>query len=168
MFLDFVLAFESLVDGFATRAREVEALLRGPDCGFLLVCGAEPPQIERARAFLARLERERIRLLGLVVNRLRSAPDIDPPSRRERTWLAERLAQADAGLDAEGAAGALIERAQRQSVLARRDAEMCARLVDAVRLEAEAVGRIPLLPNDVHELGGLRRMAAQLFEAREN
>ena len=167
-FVEFLLAFESLVDGFATRAREVGALLRGPDCGFVLVCGPEPPQVERARAFLERLERERIRLVGLVVNRLRSGPETDSTSEPERTWLEQRLARADAEIDAKAAAAALIEHARRRSALARRDARMGARLVEAARLEAEDVGRIPLLAADVHELGGLGRMAGHVFGRPEN
>ena len=51
-----------------------------------------------------------------------------------------------------------------QASLARRDAQVCARLEEAMGLTPADVRKIPLFSEDVHALEGLQRMASHLFQ----
>lgn len=172
---DFLLAFESMLDGFTARARETEVLLRDPACGFVLVVGPDPGQARRAEDFWARLQREEIHLLGLVVNRVRTWPVSGPVPElgdarimglTER--LGKELAKRDPPFDGENAARSLVGMLAQQASLARRDARTCARLEQSLSLTPEAVRRIPLFSEDVHAVEGLQRMASHLFAEEED
>jgi anion-transporting ArsA/GET3 family ATPase len=160
---EFLLAFESMLGGFTTRAHEVEALLRSPRCGFLLVAGPNADQVRRAERFWSRLDEERIRLVGLVLNRVHvwpggsDAPEVSPElAARARDWLERRL-------DGPEAAHGLLETVSRQAALARRDRLLSSRLARALPLPPEAIRTVPLMPEDVHAIEGLRTLAAEIF-----
>ena len=168
---DFLLAFESMLEGFTERARATEALLRDPICGFVLVVGPDPEQARRAEDFWKRLQQERVHLLGLVMNRVRTwpgrgrTPELGTAEAKQLTeQLAKELAKRDPGFEPEQAARELVATLTQQALLARRDAEVGARLEEAIGLSPEAVRKIPLFSEDVHALEGLRRMASHLFE----
>jgi anion-transporting ArsA/GET3 family ATPase len=167
---DFLLAFESMLEGFTTRAAEIEALLRDPVCGFVLVVGPDPEQARRALDFSARLQEDGIGLLGLVMNRVRTWPGSGPvpeldevEAKRITEWLAKGLADGNSPFDPKRTARNLVGTLTRQALLARRDAEVCAHLEKTLALPPETVRRIPLFSEDVHALGSLRRMASYLF-----
>ena len=167
---DFLLAFESMLEGFTTRAAEIEALLRDPVCGFVLVVGPDPEQARRALDFSARLQEDGIGLLGLVMNRVRTWPGSGPvpeldevEAKRITEWLAKGLAEGNSPFDPKRTARNLVRTLTRQALLARRDAEVCAHLEKTLALPPEAVRRIPLFSEDVHALESLRRMASDLF-----
>ncbi len=172
---DFLLAFESMLEGFTERAGEIEALLRDPICGFVLVVGPDPEQARRAKDFWKRLQQERIHLLGLVMNRVRTWPGTGPApalgkaeAARLAQQLGKELAKQDPTFDPDQAARELVGTLAEQAFLARRDAQVCARLEEAMGLAPAAVRKIPLFSEDVHALEGLRRMASHLFqEARD-
>jgi anion-transporting ArsA/GET3 family ATPase len=168
---EFLLAFESMLDGFTTRSREIEALLRDPVCGFVLVVGPEREQARRALEFWARLQQEGVQLLGLVVNRLRfwpgsdPIPDLDDPATERLTgWLAKTLASIDPPDEAERIARNLATTLTEQARLARRDREICEDLAESLALLPEAVRRIPLFAEDVHALESLARVSSYLFK----
>ena len=168
---EFLLAFESMLEGFTQRAREIEELLRDPICGFVLVVGPDPEQARRAEDFWKRLQQERIHLLGLVMNRVRTWPGTGPtpklgPAEAKRLTeaLGKELARHDPTFDPELAARELVATLTQQATLARRDSEVCARLEGAMGLAPAEVRKIPLFSEDVHALEGLRRMASHLFE----
>jgi anion-transporting ArsA/GET3 family ATPase len=167
---EFLLAFESMLDGFHARARATEALLRSPDCGFILVAGPAAGQTRRTEGLSERLGAERVHLIGLVLNRVWAWPGGgDPPerdpARDEATvrWLAEELHAGCGEIDAKAAARRLVELAQRQATLAQRSAEVTARLRAALPLDSQSVGMIPLFADDVHSLDGLSRMGEHIF-----
>ena len=167
---DFLLAFESMLEGFTTRAAEIEALLRDPVCGFVLVVGPDPEQARRALDFSARLQEDGIGLMGLVMNRVRTWPGSGPvpeldevEAKRITGWLAKELAEGNSPFDPKRTARNLVGTLTRQALLARRDAEVCAHLEKALALPPEAVRRIPLFSEDVHAPESLRRMASYLF-----
>jgi anion-transporting ArsA/GET3 family ATPase len=168
---EFLLAFESMLVGFTTRAREIEALLRSPDCGFVLVVGPDRLQARRAREFWERLEAEQIRLVGLVANRVRrwpgggTPPDLDPATCDAGTpRLAKALGECDPGLDATGAARELVRAAIHHAAAARRDAQVLSGLTASLPLDARDVRVIPLFAEDVHALAALRRMGGHVFD----
>ena len=167
---EFLLVFESMLDGFSSRARQVEALLRSDECGFVLVAGPDPEQARRAEALGARLEEERVRLVGVVLNRVRTwpgggpIPEADPATREKATaWLAGALAEQRSEWDPEAAARALVDGAARQASLARRDAEILGRLGAELPVDSGSVRVVPLFAEDVHALDGLARISTHLF-----
>jgi anion-transporting ArsA/GET3 family ATPase len=169
---EFLLAFEAMLPGFRDRALETERLLRSEACGFLLVAGPDPVQTRLARAFSRRLEREGVRLLGVVANRVRtwpgegSPPELGPPERKRAVErLRKCLAEAEPTLDAESVASALVDAAARQSLLARRDEGALRELLESLGIRREQMRAIPLLPEDVHALPGLLQIARHVFES---
>jgi anion-transporting ArsA/GET3 family ATPase len=167
---EFLLAFEGMLDGFMQRASETEQLLRSENCGFLLVAGPDPMQASQAASFSERLEREGIRLLGLVANRVRSWPSKEParvlpPGEQARAaeHLAKSLAELEPTFDPERVASVLIATAVRQARLARQDQETLQALVGELALDPTQVRTIPLLPEDVHELETLVWMTGAVF-----
>ncbi len=167
---EFLLAFEEMLGGFSERAHEVARLLRDPICGFVLVTGPNLQQARSAEAFWERLHAEGIHLVGLVMNRVHpwpgaGAPPADDDAEAERAiaWLASALEAASPGLDGPGSARQLVAATRAQAALARRDAEVRARLEHALPLEREAVRIVPLFSEDVHELDALARMSDLIF-----
>lgn len=167
---EFLLAFDSLIEGFGERARAIEKLLREPLCGFVLVLGPDPPQVRRGREFWKRLAGEGIHLVGAIANRVRvwpgdgPAPVSDDAARRvSEDWLASELARLRPGLDAREQAGRLVETAAAQAALASRDARSIAQAEEALGLTPQELRRVPLLDRDVHALDSLARMARHVF-----
>jgi anion-transporting ArsA/GET3 family ATPase len=172
---EFLLAFESMLDGFTSRSREIEALLRNPICGFLLVVGPEREQARRAREFWHRLEQEHVNLVGLIVNRMRSWPGPDPipefgsaESAKLADWLAETLTPIASAEASEPIVRGLTETLTRQAALAYRDRTICETLAQQLTLRPEAVRRIPLFDEDVHALESLAQMSSHLFKDNSN
>jgi len=168
---EFLLAFESMLEGFSARANAVEQLLRDPLCAFLLVAGPDPAQARGAKELWEGLAREHIRLVGLIVNRVREWPGalggLAPPPDEVGSPLARaKLAGAleELGLaDAAELAGAASSVAARYAALSRRDARSVAELLRGVPLDASAVRSVPLFAEDVHEVKSLDRLASYLF-----
>ena len=166
---EFLLAFEAMLEGFTEQGREVERLLRGPACGFVLVVGPDAEQARRARSFCRRLEAERLRLAGVVLNRVHvwsegaTPAPLDEAERCEAIeWLRKELAER--GSDARGnVAEALIATAERQAALARRDGAVRRGLEAALPLERSEVRTIPLFAEDVHALETLGWMGQRIF-----
>ena len=169
---EFLLAFEGMLTGFTDRSREVEALLRDPICGFILVVGPASDQAQRAREFWARLDREGVHLTGLVVNRVHSWPAPGPPlpldrrrAKRLGRWLTQAL-EANGGLadpDPKRSAQAVVETLARQAALASHDDAVCEELSEALGLDPIAVRRVPLFAEDVHTLEALAQLSPHLF-----
>jgi anion-transporting ArsA/GET3 family ATPase len=168
---EFLLAFESMLEGFTTRAREIEALLRSPECGFVLVAGPDLVQARRAQEFWGRLETERIHLAGLVANRVRVWPGGGPPPPLDEATraagtasLAKALSEYDPDLDSAGVARAVAEVARRFAAAARRDESVVDGLVASLPLDTSDARVIPLFAEDVHALEALSRMGKHVFD----
>jgi anion-transporting ArsA/GET3 family ATPase len=174
---EFLLAFEGMSEGFRQRAHRVQSLLTGPETGFVLATGPAAESVAHAESFLARLTGSGVPLAGVVLNRARVWPDSgEPPAAIPAAGLeseavrclAHALAHAQGpGLDAEGAARAAIAAAREYASLVRRDEEATGPL----RVRTRKLGcfwrRVPELPQDIHDLDGLARVADALFEDRE-
>jgi anion-transporting ArsA/GET3 family ATPase len=165
---DFLAVIEAPLGDIGRRAQAIGQLLRSDACGFVLVAGPEPQQVEGARAFAQRLRIEQIRLAGAVLNRVHVWPGGEAPaelSSSERAALLERLEAALAAADgcAATTARGLLEAAELRARVSRRDARLCAELCAALPLEPEAVRRVPLLPEDVAALDALLQLGAHVF-----
>jgi anion-transporting ArsA/GET3 family ATPase len=142
---------------FSRRAEQVERLLRAPSTAFLLVTSAEREPIEEAIWFHRTLEHGGLPFAGVVVNRVhhdlfagREPEDVLPTLRR---ILSPELA------------AKVAANFRDYHVLAARDDRNVRRL--AATLGGEPLVLVPQLDEDVHDLGGLRRMHRYLFASAE-
>ncbi len=167
---EFLLAFEHMSEGFRARAREVRALMLGPEAAFVLVSSAETESVKQATLFLERLEANRVNIAGLVANRVRCWPGDGPAWSGEATDEdASALAGALSGVHDEGfpaarAATAAIAATAHYAALVRRDASA----LSALRAEAERRGSffriVPEFSADVHDLAGVDHVARALHD----
>src|SRR6185295_16312171 len=104
---EFFLAFEGMYDGFRARASEVQALLRAPSTGFVLVAAPQAAALEEALYFHKRLLDKQLAFVAFVVNRVH----LDPARERARGGTRTRVAS--------GLAAKLAETLREQQVLAR-------------------------------------------------
>jgi anion-transporting ArsA/GET3 family ATPase len=154
---DFFRLLGGLIGGFRERAEQVEALLRAPGTTFLLVTSPEREPIDEALFFQERLQSARMSLCGAIVNRMHvdelgdEALLDDLPSALER----------DAGLSPALACSVAAAFAD-EHALARRDAANVAHLREQLG-DGVPLLQVPLLDGDVHDVDGLRRLAAELF-----
>jgi anion-transporting ArsA/GET3 family ATPase len=153
--VEFLTAFEGMYGGFAARAERVMALLASPACAFVVVVAPTPPSVEEAEAFLARTEDSGMRSAAVVVNRWHRRTVVPPPEAAE---AAARLRDGDAEARA---TAAVLRVAVREAGRQRVEADV---LAGAARGwgDVRVVG-VPDLAQDVHDVPGLRRMAARLF-----
>ena len=152
---DFLQGFHGMYEGFERRAGVVRALLARPDVGFVLVSSAAPLAVDEALMFHERLHAESMPVAGAVANRV-TVPLAEPGAPLpDAARLREALGPRDAGGLAERLAATLAE----HELLAAADAREVARLFEAVGAPGVV---IPRLETDVHDLGGLHRLAERL------
>jgi anion-transporting ArsA/GET3 family ATPase len=166
---EFLLAFEGMSEGFRQRASGVRALLLGRETAFVLVAGAGRDAVQQALALRARLAGYGARLAGVLVNRVRVWPGGGAPpelaaSEAQLAALAAAFGASEpAGFPAQEAARAALSAAAGYAAFVRRDARETAALRDAVEKQGGYWGVIPELPDDVHDLAGLARIAHAAF-----
>ncbi len=146
----FIAAFDTLFGGFRARAAQTYALLQGADTAFLVVATPEPDALREAGFFVDRLREESMPLAGVVVNRTVEAVAGIPGAGQLATADAERPEVGGLG------AGLLALLADREREVARQ--RHLVRGFSAAR-PGVRLGRAPLLPDDVHDLAGLREVA---------
>jgi anion-transporting ArsA/GET3 family ATPase len=156
----FLVDFRGVLGGFLERARQIEALLRSADVGFLLVLAPEVPAVNEALYFHARLREAGIPLGGFIANRVHL-----PPGDDDAAAIARRLrAQPAAAALGEGA---LLAAAQTLAASAHDLLALCAserRELDRLTREAPGVPmtEVPLFERDVDGLVELRRVGDHL------
>jgi anion-transporting ArsA/GET3 family ATPase len=163
----FITAFDTMFGGFRERADATYRLLQAPGTSFLVVAIPEPDALREASYFVERLAEERMPLAGLILNRVHSpvsgGADVSQLSAARSLAAAETLeavsqngggaAQAPPGYAA--AAAALRLHAERMS-LGTRERRVGGSFMSAH--PAVPVVEVPALPEDVHDLAGLRRV----------
>ncbi|WP_370326374.1 ArsA family ATPase [Euzebya sp.] len=158
---EFFQSFEGMYEGFKHRAQAVYRLLSSGDTAFVVVATADPGALREARYFVQRLAKDGMPMAGLVVNRV-AEPISDDLQALVAATEDERGAWAE-GDDQQRAVAGLL-------ALARRQADVRARQQRAIRngLHGLDVGvrlEVPLMASDVHDLDGLRAIAAHLVAA---
>ncbi len=168
----FITAFDTMFGGFRERAEATYRLLQAPGTSFLVVAMPEPDALREASYFVERLAEERMPLAGLLLNRVHSPVGIATVSSgagARRLSAARSLAAAetleaasqhvDGGSEAppgySAAAAALRLHAERMS-LGERERRVAGSFMSAH--PAVPVIEVPALPEDVHDLDGLRRV----------
>ena len=163
----FITAFDTMFGGFRERAEATYRLLQAPGTSFLVIAMPEPDALREASYFVERLDEERMPLAGLILNRVHGLVSIGAGS--SRLSAARSLAAAEtleaASQNAGGApeappgysatAAALRLHAERMN-LGERERRVAGSFISAH--PAVPVVEVPALPEDVHDLAGLRRV----------
>jgi len=137
--------FEHLVDGFRSRAGDIERALREPSASFILVTTPEPETVDATIELHRDLREARFPVAGIVANRVHRFPDLpdDAGKRMPKSLLPKLLANyADF------------------AALSRRDRVELARLADRTALPLLAV--LPVLERPPSSIQGLLYFAALL------
>ncbi len=145
---EFFSNFADMASGFSERAQRVDALLRGRQSTFLLICSPENEPVDEAIFFRRMLKEQKLPFGGAIVNKVR------PDYYRARKQLPDEIE--------EDLATRVMENYERQRLLGKRDGENIARLEKS--LSADKVIQIPLFSDDIHGVEGLVHMVDQLFE----
>ena len=148
----FFRALGGMIDGFSERARRVDALLGDPATTFLIVTAPQHEPVQEAIYFHRKLAARGLPFGGVVVNRVHEAPPADGTIPADlANELGERLA-ARVGTSA-----------REVSALAARDRHNIADLARALGDPPTVV--VPELDGDVHDVAGLARVRAHLYDA---
>ena len=168
---EFFLNFQSMYDGFITRAQAVERLLHDRRTSFVGVTTLDGAPLREAEFFCQELAARRFPLGAIVLNRV--LPDFltSPDGQAAATLLcdqSERLAESVAALGERG-----LEDLERTARVLRtigatfRDYSVVATREREVREELgrvpDVVASVPAFPDDVHDLAGLARIGRALL-----
>ncbi|WP_331273042.1 ArsA family ATPase [Motilibacter deserti] len=154
----FVSAMDTMFGGFRERAEATYRLLAAPGTAFVVVAAPERDALREASYFVDRLERDRMPLAGLVLNRVH--PDPAPELSAERSLAAAEVLQ-ESG--AHPVTAALLRLHADRVRLSERERRLAARFTAAH--PDVPVARVPAQPVDVHDLDGLRTIGAALAAA---
>ena len=149
----FFQAFEGMEAGFRDRAEAVAELLHSDVTRYVLVASARGDTVVEAMYFADRLVQSSLSVAAVVVNRLQPRFGAATP--------AEAADAAEAALaDGKPDLAALWRNLGELCALADAEEAVIAPLVDGI--DDAAVHRVPQLDTDVHDLDGLRAVAAHL------
>lgn len=151
----FVGALDSMFGGFRERADATYRLLSQPETAFVVVAAPETDALREASYFTHRLQTDHLRLAGLIVNRVHVSYAESLSADRADT-AADELAAIN---DHHMTAGILRVHADRMRT-AHEESHLVERFTSAY--PAIPVAKIPALPEDVHDLPGLRAVAKAL------
>ena len=147
----FFQAFEGMEEGFRQRAARVNELLAAPETAFVLVASPRRDTVAEAQFFADRLGEAGIAVQGLVVNRVH--PSFG-------TGLGEAAAERARTLEGTELGGLYRNLADYRTVSAKELAHLGG-LADTVA--PAPVVWVPFLSTDVHDIAGMRGLAAHLF-----
>lgn len=144
---EFFANFADMASGFSERAQRVDALLRGDDTTFLLICSPENEPVDEAIFFRRMLKEQKLPFGGAIVNKVR------PSYYRAKKQLPDDIDEA--------LAARIMDNYERQRLLGARDADNIARLEKSLS-EAKML-EVPLFSDDIHGIEGLVHMVDVLF-----
>jgi len=160
----FITAFDTMFGGFRERAEATYKLLQAPGTSFLVIATPEPDALREASYFVERLAEERMPLAGLILNRVHSV-GVNQLSAARSLAAAETLEAIPNGGTATASpassasyavtAAALRLHAERMN-LGERERRVAGSFISTH--PAVPVIEVPALPEDVHDLAGLRRV----------
>lgn len=151
----FFQAFEGMETGFRDRADSVSELLHSSITHYVLVASARHDTVEEARYFAARLADSKLSVAAVIVNRLQP---------RFGDATAEQALSAAATAETAGdhnLAGLWRNLAELRALADAEEGVIAPLIADT---GDTAIHRVPLLADDVHDLGGLREIAGHLFK----
>jgi anion-transporting ArsA/GET3 family ATPase len=151
----FFQAFAGMETGFRERADDVIALIRAPETSFVVVASARHDTIDEAVWFVEQLVDQEVDVTAAIVNRAHPAfGEGGADDARAEALLASERGDLDLA--------ALWRNVADLRTLRERELEVIAPLGEVAGDERVVV--LPLLDRDVHDLDGLRTIAAHLFD----
>ena len=166
---EFFVLFQTMEAGFVRRAREVSALLGDARTGFVVVTTLEPAPVREAEFLMAELQRRRLPLGALVLNKVLPAWLRDPAGAmaadaiaRDPSAAGGAVAAAAGALDADRAAAVLLVAAasfRRLSLSAERETAERSRLAARPAVTVSA----PHVDGDVTDLAALAALGRVLW-----
>ena len=157
----FITAFDTMFGGFRERADATYKLLQAPGTSFLVIATPEPDALREASYFVERLAEERMPLAGLILNRVHSV-GISQLSAARSLAAAETLeAMPNGGVATASSASQAVTAAALRLHAARMNLGERERRVAGSFISthpAVPVIEVPALPDDVHDLAGLRHI----------
>jgi anion-transporting ArsA/GET3 family ATPase len=156
----FFRAFDGMEEGFRDRARGVEALLADPGTAFVLVAAPRRDSVAEAGFFADRLAEAHQPVAALIVNRLHPDFGAGEAGMDAGAGVAADARAAEAGELTKPAAAAALAGLRRnlQDLQGLADQERGYVATLESRIDG-AVVKVPYLPKDVHDLGGLGLVA---------
>lgn len=151
----FFQAFEGMETGFRDRADSVSELLHSSITHYVLVASARHDTVEEARYFAARLADSKLSVAAVIVNRLQPRFG-DATAEQALTAAATAETAGDHNL-----AGLWRNLAELRALADAEEGVIAPLIADT---GDTAIHRVPLLADDVHDLGGLREIAGHLFK----
>ncbi|MCX6542475.1 MAG: AAA family ATPase [Actinobacteria bacterium] len=151
----FFQAFEGMETGFRDRADSVFELLHSSITHYVLVASARHDTVEEARYFAARLADSKLSVAAVIVNRLQPRFG-DATAEQALTAAATAETAGDHNL-----AGLWRNLAELRALADAEEGVIAPLIADT---GDTAIHRVPLLADDVHDLGGLREIAGHLFK----
>ncbi|MBO0805490.1 MAG: ArsA family ATPase [Nocardiopsaceae bacterium] len=173
----FVTAFDTMFGGFRERAEATYRLLQAPGTSFLVVAAPEPDALREASYFVERLDEERMPLAGLVLNRvhrptatrlsaarsLAAAETLEPmPNGSSAAESSQPPSQLPEPAPADVVAAAALRLHAARMNLGEREQRVAVTFTSAY--PAVPILEVPALPEDVHDLAGLRRVGELLAD----
>jgi anion-transporting ArsA/GET3 family ATPase len=165
---EFFLLFQSMYDGFVTRAEAVERVLHDKRTTFVVVSTLEAAPVREAEFFIAELRRRQLHLGAVVLNKVLPASLLDTKAAAVATALEKKPDEvAEPVAAAVGAEQKQVARVLREAgasfrnfqVVAQREAEARAELAAT----PEVVAAAPYLDSDVFDLSGLFRLGDAIW-----
>jgi anion-transporting ArsA/GET3 family ATPase len=176
----FVSALDTMFGGFRERAESTYRLLQAPGTAFVVIAAPEPDALREASYFVERLDAERMPLAGLILNRVHTSPAARLSAARSLAasetldYQNEPLvpgspdaehsprAQYSPGLGGRALAAAALRLHAERMQLGKRERRLAEHFTSAH--PAVPVAEVPAQPEDVHDLGGLRKIGQLLCE----
>lgn len=154
----FVSAFDTVFGGFHERAERTYRLLQTPGTAFVVVAVPETDALREASYFVERLATDAMPLAGLVVNRTHPLPEgaVAALGAREAVAAARSLEHSGAHRLASAALRLHAERVR----VRERETRLLHTLVS--EHEGVRVAEVAALPEDVHDVAGLRGIGEAL------
>ncbi len=160
---EFFLAFSGMFEGFKERSKKVDELLKGEDTSFVLVCSPEPASLVQADRFFLHLQRDKLSIGGLLINRVHQISGPGGNSKLSR----EDLSQLNDCFD-ERLNGQSLE--QRLFATYRDEVMLTAADTGAIRSAHITNGKVPYrcmphFTHDLHSLQDLHSFAQHLVDS---
>jgi anion-transporting ArsA/GET3 family ATPase len=162
---EFFILFQSMYEGFVTRAEAVTRLLSDRRTTFMVVTTLEATPVREAEFFSAELTQRKLHLGAVVLNKVLPPYLRDSRSTKLAQSLHDRADELAEGLtDDPVVAGRVLAEVGESflnfGIVARREAEQQAELRDA----PDILVTVPFFDADIYDMGGLLRLGAQVWE----
>jgi anion-transporting ArsA/GET3 family ATPase len=162
---EFFILFQSMYDGFVTRAEAVTRLLSDRRTTFMVVSTLEATPVREAEFFSSELLQRKLHLGAVILNKVLPTYLRDAKTSKLAQSMHERATELADGLsdDPTMAARVLDEVAEsflNFSLVARREAEQQAELRDA----PDILVTVPFFDADIYDMSGLLKLGAQIWD----